>query len=62
MYYVLYVSRNHGKIVDKYYRKSKDEILSLESQIIFLFGKDKTIFITKYFVKSPVDSKDIIYF
>lgn len=33
-WFVLCVKRCHGKIIDKYYRSSKDEILQLEKKLV----------------------------
>lgn len=58
-YYVLCVSRNKGKLVDKYYRTSKDEILALERMIV---GMYKNVSISKYRATSFVDLNNIKYF
>ena len=54
-YYVLCVYRRHGKIIDKYYRTSKEEIDSLYNQISVLYGNEKSIYISRYCVHSYED-------
>ena len=61
-WFVLCVKRCHGKIVDKYYRSSKDEILQLEKSLSYMYSKDKSLVITKYRITSFVDLNNIRLF
>lgn len=58
-YFVLCVKRKKGDYVDKYYRRSREEIIALENQISSMY---KNVVITKYRVRSYIDFENAITF
>ena len=60
-YYVLCVRRKQGTLIDKYYRKTREEIIRLENMILSN-AKPKSIHTSKYWVENYCDLSNIKYF